>query len=290
MIIVCVILNYNDSQTTIRLVERIKNYETLSHIVVVDNKSTDNSFNRLSKYANDKIHVINSNKNGGYAYGNNFGMRYSYYELKADQIIIANPDVEFSNKCVQEMSDVLFREERCAIVCPMPTTPQNIPQTNVAWRIPTALKYMFIASTLATRIRRTVFYDAKYYEGQQYCFVDCVEGSLLMVDAKIMMEYGMYDEDIFLYCEETVLGYKLKRSGFRTIIMPNNTYVHRHSVSIDKSYPSIMGKQRLLYASKLTVFKKYYGLNNVQIILVKAFFAYCSLEARAVALLKKIMR
>jgi len=289
MRITCVILNYNDSDTTIELLKRIVYYKTLSYIVVIDNNSTDDSFDRLSKYANDKIHVIKSDKNGGYGYGNNFGVRYSYYELKADQIIIANPDVEFSNKCVQEMSDVLFREERCAVVCPRSSTPQNIPRKSAAWRIPTALEYLFIASALAIRISRTIFYDAKYYEGQQYCFVDCVEGSLLMVDAKIMMEYGMYDEDIFLYCEDTVLGYKLKKSGYRTILMPNNAYVHHHSVSIDKSYPLIVEKQRLLHASKLTVFKKYYGLNKVQIIFVKAFFAYCSLEARCIALFKKIV-
>ena len=36
-----VILNYNDAVSTIQLVERLKNYECVSRILVVDNKSTD---------------------------------------------------------------------------------------------------------------------------------------------------------------------------------------------------------------------------------------------------------
>ena len=38
-----VIVNYNDYETTKRLLDNVKDYKVLKEIVVVDNKSTDNS-------------------------------------------------------------------------------------------------------------------------------------------------------------------------------------------------------------------------------------------------------
>lgn len=69
-----VIVNYNDSETTIKLLEMIKEYKILESIVVVDNNSTDNSYELLKKYENNKIKVVNSKINKGYGYGNNIRM------------------------------------------------------------------------------------------------------------------------------------------------------------------------------------------------------------------------
>ncbi len=45
----CVILNYNDAETTEKLVKQIVDYKVLHQIIVVDNASTDNSLERLKK-------------------------------------------------------------------------------------------------------------------------------------------------------------------------------------------------------------------------------------------------
>ena len=69
----CVILNFNDAPTTIKLVRSIKNYRVINYLVIVDNHSTDNSFVELKKLeALDCKHikVIRTVKNGGYGYGN----------------------------------------------------------------------------------------------------------------------------------------------------------------------------------------------------------------------------
>ena len=60
----CIILNYNDALTTIHLLEFIKDYSILDFIVVVDNCSTDDSWEKLLRYKNEKIHVIKSEKMG----------------------------------------------------------------------------------------------------------------------------------------------------------------------------------------------------------------------------------
>ena len=40
----CVVLNYNDSKTTIELINRIGKMTSIDVIVIVDNNSTDDSF------------------------------------------------------------------------------------------------------------------------------------------------------------------------------------------------------------------------------------------------------
>ena len=44
------IINYNDAKTTIHLLENIKHYSCIDQIVVVDNHSTDDSFDVLKAY------------------------------------------------------------------------------------------------------------------------------------------------------------------------------------------------------------------------------------------------
>ena len=47
-----VIINYNDYDTTKKLIDNIKNYKVLDKIIIVDNASTDNSYNKIKKLTN----------------------------------------------------------------------------------------------------------------------------------------------------------------------------------------------------------------------------------------------
>ena len=96
--------------------------------------------------------------------------------------------------------------------------------------------------------------------------VDGVSGSMLMINAKHMIDYGMYDENIFLYCEEISLAIKLKKAGLKTALLPNYNFVNNHSVSINKTYSSELKKLKLLVKSKLYVIRHYYDANRVSYI------------------------
>lgn len=70
------ILNYNDSETVIKLVNEIKIFLIFDKIIVVDNCSNDNSMKNLIKIKNPIIDIIQTDFNGGYGYGNNYGIKY----------------------------------------------------------------------------------------------------------------------------------------------------------------------------------------------------------------------
>ena len=85
-----VVLNYNDYKTTIKLIKMIKDYKSIDLIVIVDNCSTDKSYKKINEYTNNKVKLIKSDKNGGYAYGNNFGIHYLIENHKCDIIFTNN--------------------------------------------------------------------------------------------------------------------------------------------------------------------------------------------------------
>jgi len=52
------VLNYNSYELTRKLTEQVRDYQSIDHIVIIDNRSTDGSFEKLLDLADSKVHVI----------------------------------------------------------------------------------------------------------------------------------------------------------------------------------------------------------------------------------------
>ncbi len=270
----CVILNYNDSETAVKQARRICGYEALDYVVIVDNHSTDNSWEKLRQLREEcpGIILLKTRENGGYGAGNNAGIRYSYEELKADYVLIANPDTVFTNTCVKNLKEVLTRHKDVAAVAPRMIDPVFGKQLN-GWKLAgfwgSLIKTGPVSRrTLGRLLASYLDYSEKYFTGKKAVYTDAVHGSLLMVDAEKMLKCGGYDEKVFLYNEEDILAWKFKRAGYGTVLLLCQTYRHEHSASISKSVKSAISRQKLRQESAL-----YYYKNYLKIGLAKAFFA-----------------
>lgn len=268
-----VILNYNDAPTTISLVERIKDYALLDYIVVVDNCSTDNSWEQLQHYKSDKIHVIQSPRNGGYGSGNNYGLRYSSEILNADYSIVANPDVQFDEECVEKFLQTLHDDDSIAVVS---ARQSNSP--DCAWKNCSILQYILATSLFFEVWLKIRSYPKNYFKGKDSVPVFAVPGSLLMVDLKKMLEHGMYDEDFFLYYEEFVLAQKFADADLKTVLRLDCSYIHNHHVSISKTYNRWSQQHAVLLKSADLFLRKYKKANALQMTFAKLWFAYTKLE------------
>lgn len=281
MNISCIILNYNDPETTISLVNSIVNYEILDSIVIVDNCSTDDSVSRLQALAGGKVHVISTEKNGGYGYGNNHGIRYAHGILHASHVLIANPDVKVTEECIQAMKDSFLKISRLGIAAAV-TRDGTGEVTLSSWRLNGLLGDLLDTGLITRRIFAHWLNDRPELkadsEKERYVYVDAVLGSLFMADMNALMECGLYDEEVFLYYEEKILGFQMKKKGYRTILLLNQSYIHLHSVSINKNVKSILKKQAILHKSKLHYYKNYLGINRFQECLVRAFLAFLMAE------------
>lgn len=272
-IVSCVILNYNDASTTISLVECIKDYTLLDYIVVVDNCSTDDSWGKLQSCKNDKVHVIQSPRNGGYGSGNNVGLRYSSEILKADYSIIANPDVQFDEECVEKFLQTLQEDSSSAVVS---ARQSNSP--DCAWKNCSILQYVLATSLFFEVWLKIRSYPKNYFKEKKMTTVFAVPGSLLMVDLKKMLKYGMYDEEFFLYYEEPILAQKLADAGLKTVLRLDCSYVHNHHVSISKTYQRWSQQHVILLKSAEMFLRKYKNANALQMFFAKIWFTYTKIE------------
>ena len=269
----CVILNYNDAPTTINLLECIKDYSILDFIVVVDNCSTDDSWEKLLEYKSEKIHVIKTEKNGGYGAGNNVGLRYSSKLLNVDYSIIANPDVLFSEDCICKFL-LSFQEDSSVAV--VSARQSNSP--DCAWKDCSTVQYILATSLFFEVWLKIRSYPPSYFKGRNSLPVFAVPGSLLMVDLKKMLKYGMYDEKFFLYYEEPILAQKLADAGLKTALRLDCSYIHNHHVSISKTYNRWSQQHAILLKSAELFLRKYKKANAVQMALAKLWFAYTKVE------------
>ncbi len=149
-----IILNYNSENDTIRFVNEIKEYKNINTIVIVDNCSEN--VDKLKVLENGKVHVIKSDKNGGYSYGNNKGIKYlNSLGEHYDYIIISNPDVSIEESSIDKVLITLQENEQIAVAVPRMVNAQNKPIRRSSWKIRTPI----IDMVNSTRITEFLFYN-----------------------------------------------------------------------------------------------------------------------------------
>lgn len=256
------VLNYNDANTTIRFIDSVKTYACVSHVLVVDNHSSDDSLEKLRLLENEKTKVVCTEKNGGYGAGNNFGIRYLKKKYNSEFILLCNPDVVIDEHTCIELENFLRNHKDYAIAAPFMLDANGKKQNNTAFQLPSKMVYISSLCVFAKKYLYTTDCGLESAKSKMLCCdVGGVSGSLFMMNTDLMMKYGMYDENIFLYCEEIVLGKKMQSSGKKIALLPHLTFVHNHSVSISKTYSSIMKRHKLLIESKSYVIDTYFRAN-----------------------------
>lgn len=254
----CVVLNYNDADTTLDLLKRIKPMEIIDQIVLVDNKSTDNSLERLKEQESNKVHVVCAKKNGGYGSGNNVGIEYLRKNYSCDYIIIANPDVIFDESVIKKMINEF--DEDTVIVAPLTLNSKKERQLPIAWKVPTVKDDFLFSSIVLNKIFKPFQYPIQFFN-TDICEVDCVQGCLFMLNNSLI-EDKLYDENIFLFFEESCIGKQFKDKGYKTKLLMNVDYIHNHSVSINKAFNSEARKRKITLDSFYTYFEDYYSLSG----------------------------
>ena len=286
----CVILNYNDAETTEKLVMQIADYDVLHQIIVVDNASTDDSLERLRKLESDanasqscKVRVISADHNGGYGSGNNLGVRCGA-EQGATHVLIANPDVVFSEQSLKAMLAVFARHPEVGIVTTR-IRDARFPNLKNGWPLRSFMRELLSMGPVSRRLLGKTFdYPDSYFAGRSAVYVGAVHGSMLMVDTEKFLEAGGYDEGIFLYEEEQVLGRRMQNAGYRSVLLLNQHYDHEHSTSISKSFSDAMKRQRLREESTLYYMKHYLHISPLQEQIAKLWFAGIRLEMQVAKL------
>ena len=266
MKLACIVLNYNDAMNTLKLSKEISTYDSIDDVVIVDNLSTDDSAEQLKTGAGNKMHFIQTDRNGGYGYGNNFGARYAFSSLQADAAMTVNPDVKFDEDLVKRLKHALVDYENVGVVSAIQLDANGKEITRSAWRIPGKWNYIFSVGMILGRLIPSFYYSVKELHASALVKVECVAGSLLMLSKQAFEKTGGYDENMFLYCEETTLGCKIKKVGLVSYICSDVQYYHVHGVSITKSIKSTVRQKRIMLQSHHLLLRRYLRANQFELL------------------------
>lgn len=249
-ILVC--LNYNTKDITLDFINRILDYKSIDKIVLVDNVSTDGSYEAFkSNIKNEKVDILNTGKNLGFAGGNNFGLVHAK-QYNPDILIVCNTDIIFDEELVIDAIKNFEDNPKIGLMsykCIFTSTNEE-------------------DSTIG-EFPKSIFKDywEFIYRFGGYCKYgltevtkcDYVATPMNIFNAKAIYEAGMYDQSTFLYGEERIIGYEIHRAGYDIIFDPRHFFYHMGGASTNIS---INNKQKLKYWLKS---RRIYWFDHIKI-------------------------
>ena len=289
-----IILNYNSKKDTIRYVNEIKDYEVLDTIVVVDNNSSNpNEFEKLEALKSEKIYVIKSDKNGGYSYGNNFGLKFlENLNENFDFVVISNPDVEVKEEAFRECFKELETNEKTAVCAPIMLDGNGVHIRRSSWKIRKPGIDMINSSRLNEILFYYLFKKGEYPEEEfkkEKLEVECVSGAFFAIKYDVFKKIGYFDENVFLFYEEDILANKLQKLGLIEVSLNNVSFKHFESQSINKVL-SYFNKIKRLQKSKMYYQKEYNNINTFQLIIFTIINYWRRLELLIEIPIRKLLK
>lgn len=260
--LVFVIINYNTKALVEKLVANVKDYQSISKILIVDNASTDDSYQELKKLENDRIEVIQAKENKGFSAGMNIGAKRAIELFSKCDIIFSNTDIIISSEETIEILQTALKMRRVAVASPVVFQENTISR---GWKIPSAKEEVLInLPGIGKKFQKKyMFYDEDHYKGK-YSYVEAVSGCFFMIKSEALKRVNYFDENVFLYYEENILGEKLRNSSYTLVICNEALIIHDHSVSIDHNVGTI-NKFKILKTSQRYFQKKYHYATEKEI-------------------------
>jgi len=180
-------------------------------IILVDNASTDDSFNKLKK---EFINIIflQTTKNLGFTGGNNFGIKKAL-ELEYEYIMLLNNDVFVDSKFLYFLINYLDFNAEVGAVQPLI---YNHPDRNMVWNGGGKFN-RFFGNAYSIKIKPI---DNKPLE------VDWISGCALFIRSSVFIKFGIFREKYFTYCEDVDLSFRIRLSNYKLALIPSSVIYH----------------------------------------------------------------
>lgn len=268
-----VTINFNTSNATIACVKSIIEKTTLLNyeIVVIDNASERDDYlnleNEIKNLNLENLKLVRSNLNTGFGTGNMIG----YAETSPSKYVtFINNDVELIDDCFSVLKHYLDQNADVGVV-----SPQSVNE-NLDF-VPTIDHFASWQREIFTR-KILEIVNPKRFPKRKKSYTkpieaDFIAGSFMFLRREDFDTIGGFDQNIFLYYEETDLSRRLKAIGKKTVLIPTIQYKHFHGLSTKKSI-AIKLEQKL---SLIYVVNKHQGWLASKVLLIyfgiKYFFS-----------------
>ena len=176
-------------------------------IIVIENSNDKKLKDKLEKNFSN-LKCILSDKNLGYAKGNNLGLSM----VKTKYALIINPDAEVQNKAINNFFLTAAAEPNFAIIAPFIQEEKN--------------------NILSNKIKEGI------------CEVKSVKGFAMFLNIEQFKELGFFDENFFIYFEEIDLCKRLIKNKKKIFLDTNIRINHAGGTSHEDSINYEMEKSR----------------------------------------------
>lgn len=220
MDIYAVLVNYNGVSDTIACVESLQKSTTPIRIIIVDNYSTDSSYETLyEKSKTYSFDLIKSKKNGGFAYGNNIGIRRAL-DLGADYILLINNDTLVVPDFLEHMLKG-FEHHDVGLVTSLIMYED---QRDTIW-------------AAGGKFDKHRMVGLSPYQGKSQKvipasgYVDFASGCCMLIKRAVFDMAGLLPEEYFMYFEDLDYCLKIQHAGYRLWYEKQAVIYHKVSAS-----------------------------------------------------------
>lgn len=264
-----IILNFNSFEDTSECLYSLKNINYKNYeIVLVDNCSTDGSFEKLSSEFKE-YKILKSNENLGYANGNNLGIKYAFNQ-KAEYICLLNNDVVVEKDFLVNIIKAFKKDSSIGLAgpCICKYKEKNVIQAMGA-------NINLYTGLTQRRLKNSNYKDIPHKD----VFVDYLGGACFVCKREVFEKIGLIPENYFLFFEETEFCLNAQKIGYSLLCVYNSRVYHKGS--------STIGKYNGL---------SYYFLNRNRVIFIRrnansfqkaVFFLYIFIEAIGRIIIRK---
>lgn len=240
-------VNYNGIKDTLELISSIPFNDYSLEVIVVDNASSQDEASIIkNKYP--QIKVIRSDKNLGFAGGNNLGFK----SATGKYIFFVNNDTYFKDFTIDTLIQRLQSSKDIGVVCPKIRFSFN--GHNIQYAGYTKLSGITVRN-------KSIGYNEP--DSGQYNIAHptyYAHGAAMMVKREVIERVGMIPEDFFLYYEEIDWSIKIRKAGFQIWYEPACTIFHKESKSTGRNSPT--RAYYLTHNRFLLVKRNYKGINK----------------------------
>ncbi|MBC7554719.1 MAG: glycosyltransferase family 2 protein [Taibaiella sp.] len=237
MLVSVIIVNYNTFNITCAAIEStIKHTHNVPYeIILVDNASpTDKPDDFLIEFPS--ITLIKSKENGGFAKGNNIGIRAA----KGDIILLLNSDTILTEDSISTAAHKLRQmPDVSAIGVRLVYTDGKLQQTARAFRsVKNEVLDLFrpLLMLMPYKKRVSLMYN-QYFHGDYNTYCDWVIGAFMMFNTTLLHQLPeqKLDERFFMYGEDQLWCYQFYELGYRCYYLADTTVIHINNASTELS-------------------------------------------------------
>lgn len=245
--------------------------------IVVDNCSGDGSVDYLrdSFSAQDfpQLHIIANSDNPGFGKANNQAFRMA----KGDYVLYINPDTFVSEDTLTRCLD--FMEQHPDAGCMgvkmlnadgtfAPESRRGVPTPWASFCKITRLSKVF------PRSKTFGYYYLQYLPVDEAARIEIVSGAFMMVKREVVAKVGIFDEDFFMYCEDTDLSYRMLKAGRHNYYLPTQILHYKGESTRRNTYSYVNN----FYKAIFIFFKKYFN-SHIALLRILIYIAIYVLAA-----------